>query len=149
MLKRLANLLQAPATSTRPTLSYKLAACVLLIEAASADDEFTEEERRHVLKVMQERFDLQPDEAQELLDASHMVHRDSNDLWRFTNEINQSFAHNEKLSLVEEVWRIFYSDGHLSAHEDHLAHKLLGLLNINHPQLIAAKMKVLKELRGE
>jgi uncharacterized tellurite resistance protein B-like protein len=148
MLKRLAAMLQAPARTERPAMCYKLAACVVLVEAASIDHDFTEEEQAHVLRVMQERFGLNAEEAAELMEASHDARAESSDLWKFTNQINQALSHPEKLALVEEVWRIFYSDGHLSAHEDHLAHKLLSLLNINHPQLIAAKMKVLAEIRG-
>ena len=48
----------------------------------------------------------------------------------------------EKRQIIEEVWRVIYADGALDAHEDYLVHKLAKLLNLNHPQLIEAKMTV-------
>lgn len=150
MLKRLAELLGSGTenAATRPAICYRLATCVLLIEAARADNDFTQEERNRIIEAMKNRFALTDEEAEELLAASESARAQSLDLWRFTNQINQSFSVAEKLKLVEEVWRVVYSDGHLDGHEDHLAHKLIQLLNLNHPQLIAAKVRVLDEIRG-
>ncbi len=149
MFKRLAEFLGPnDNTATRPSICYRLATCVILIEAARADDEFTAEERRRIIEVMKHRFALTDEEALELLEASEAARENSLDLFRFTNQINQSFSLAEKLTLVEEVWRIFYTDGYLDGHEDHLAHKLGDLLRLNHPQLINVKMRVLTEVRG-
>ncbi len=149
MLKRLAEFLGAnDNAATRPSICYRLATCVILIEAARADNEFTQEERARIIDVMKHRFALTDEESIELLEASESAREHSLDLFRFTNQINESFSLAEKLSLVEEVWRIFYSDGYLDGHEDHLAHKLGLLLRLNHPQLIDVKMRVLTEVRG-
>lgn len=149
MFKRLAEFLGPnDNAATRPSICYRLATCVILIEAARADDEFTAEERRRIIEVMKHRFALTYEEALELLEASEAARENSLDLFRFTNQINQSFSLAEKLTLVEEVWRIFYTDGYLDGHEDHLAHKLGDLLRLNHPQLISVKMRVLTEVRG-
>jgi uncharacterized tellurite resistance protein B-like protein len=43
---------------------------------------------------------------------------------------------------------VIYADGSLTAHEDHIAHKLARLLNLTHPELIQAKVQVLDELRN-
>lgn len=149
MLSRLTQFLAGtPSDTPRPAICYRLATCVLLIEAASADNDFTEEEKAHIVETMKRRFGLTDEEAAELLEASHHAREASSDLWRFTNQINQSFSVAEKINVVEEAWRIFYSDGHLGGEEDHLAHRLATLLNLNHPQLIEAKLKVLREIRG-
>lgn len=149
VFKRLAELLGAnDNAATRPSICYRLAACVILIEAARADNEFSAEERQRIIEVMKHKFALTDEEALELLEASEAARENSLDLFRFTNQINQSFSLAEKISLVEEAWRIFYSDGYLDGHEDHLAHKLGDLLRLNHPQLIEVKMRVLLEVRG-
>lgn len=150
MLSRLTQFLVGAQTDTpRPSICYRLATCVVLIEAASADREFTDAEQAHIVDAMKRRFALTEEEAAELLEGAHHARETSSDLWRFTNQINQNFSVAEKIGLVEEAWRIFYSDGHLGGEEDHLAHQLGTLLNLNHPQLIQAKMKVLQEIRGE
>lgn len=125
-----------------------LATCVVLLEAARIDSEFTDAERGRIVESMRLRFDLSAEEASDLLDEAMDARDKSTDLWRFTHEINEAYSTAEKLEILGEVWRIFYSDGTLDGHEDHLAHKLRDLLNLNQKQLIDVKMKVLKEIRG-
>ena len=127
----------------------RLATCVVLLEAARADSEYTDAERTHIVEVMKTRYELNSEEAHALIEEATQLRDNSSDLWRFTHEINKAYPLEEKIAILEEIWRIFYSDGTLDGHEDHLAHKLRNLLNLNHPQMIAAKMKVLKEIRGE
>ena len=141
----------SPQTSPAPQSTQEripLATCVVLLEAARADDEFTDEERAHILTTMQERFKLSESEAQDLLEQAQVASDQSSDLWHFTHIINEAFSPEDKILILEEVWRLFYSDGSLDGHEDHLAHQLQNLLNLNHKQLIQAKMTVLEEIRG-
>lgn len=151
MLKRFAELFggDAPAAEEHSVEAVQLATCVVLLEAARIDDDFTDDERRHILSVVQQRFNLSPEEAEELLQMAIAARDDSAGLYRFTREINEAYSVDEKVQIVEEVWRIFYSDNELDGHEDHLARKLRNLLNLNHPTMIDAKMRVLAEIRGE
>lgn len=150
MLKRFASLFgggPAPHIAAEPNTVH-LATCVLMLEAARADNDFSDEERRHILAVLRQRFELTPGEADELLEQAMNVHDESTSLHRFTREINAAFSVPEKVKIVEEIWRIFYADKYLDGHEDHLAAKLRNLLNLSHPVMIDAKMRVLAEIRG-
>ena len=151
MLKRFATLFggNAPATDEAPADAVHLATCVILLEAARADDHFCDEERRHILSVLRGRFALSTEEANELLLQAEIARDESADLFQFTRQINAAYSVPEKIKIVEEVWRIFYADNELDGHEDHLARKLQHLLNLNHPTMIEAKMRVLAEIRGE
>jgi len=122
-----------------------LATCVILLEVAKADEEFTEAERSHILQTLSRRFDMTHAEAKELIDASVAKRDQSVDLWHFTHTINDECTREEKIHIIEEVWRVIYADGTLGAHEDFLVHKLAKLLNLSHPELIAAKLAVIKE----
>ena len=150
MLKRLAELFTGsePASEAPTVEAVQLATCVILLEAASIDNDFTDDERQHILSVLQERFELLPEEAEELLHMAAEARGESSGLHQFTREINDAYGVDEKVRIVEEVWRIFYSDNELDGHEDHLARKLSNLLNLNHPMMIDAKMRVLAEIRG-
>jgi uncharacterized tellurite resistance protein B-like protein len=152
MLKRLADFLLALPQEENPAAAHDRAAvatCVLLLEAARADFDFRDDERRHILEVLRSRFDLSEEEATDLFHAADEVREESSDLWRFTRTLNETYSTEEKIEVVEELWRLMYSDGVLSGHEDHLIHKLRTLLNLNHKQLIDAKMRVLDERRGD
>ena len=151
MLRRFAEVLlgrgSTPETTAAPD-RVALATCVVLLEAALVDDDFTDDERRHILGVLRARFDLTDAEAAELMHDALTARDGSSDLWHFTRAVNDAFPPEEKIRILEEVWRIFYSDGSLTGHEDHLAHKLRDLLNLNQKQLIDAKLRVLEEVRG-
>ena len=151
MLKRfIENLLGTPGGGApSSTIRLPLATCVVLVEAARADDSFTEEERSHIIQTLQQHFALTEEEANELLSEASRASQESVGLFRFTHAINEGFTPEEKRRVIEEVWRIFYSDGTLTGHEDHLAHHLGKLLNLNHPQLMEAKMRVLQEARQQ
>jgi uncharacterized tellurite resistance protein B-like protein len=148
MLSRLRQFLAAPEPPAIADAEWvRVAVCVLLVEVAKADDEFSEDEREHIVDTLTRRFELSEDDAHDLLDLAHEHRKSSTDLWRFTNVINRQCAPAEKIEIMEEIWRVIYADGTLDAHEDYLAHKFARLLNLSHPQLIQAKLTVLDERR--
>ncbi len=126
----------------------KVATCVFLLEIARADDEFCEEERTRIVESLCKQFSLSPEDAQELIDLATEKRSESHDLWSFSSEINQACSHEEKLEIIEEVWRVVFSDGSMDGHERYLAHQMAKLMNLRDDQLIEAKVKVLNELRG-
>lgn len=150
MLKRLLALFAAKEqTSEIPEAKrVQIAACAILLEVAGADNEFAPEECQRIIAVLRERFELGQDEAEELVRTAEERRTKAFDLWHFTSQINASCSRDEKLRIIEEVWRVIYADGRLDGHEDYLAHKLAQLLNLTHPQLIEAKMKVRSEFGG-
>jgi uncharacterized tellurite resistance protein B-like protein len=123
----------------------RIATCALFLEMSHIDGEFSESERDHVVSILKRDFDLSDEHAAALLEASGKELSESIDLWQFTNLINQNYSMQEKLEIIETIWRVAYTDGNLDKHEDYLVHKLAKLLRLNHKQLIEAKLKA-KEL---
>lgn len=124
-----------------------IATCAILIEMANIDGEFSPEEREIIISTLKNDYHLSEEHAKEITRISQEKLDQSLDLWKFTNLINQNYNSEEKIRIIELVWRIIYSDGTLDRHEDYLIHKLAGLLNLTHSQLIDAKIAVLKELK--
>ncbi len=152
MLERLFKLFsvdEAAPEDTDPDEKLRLATCAILLEVAGADDEFSPVECEYIITALRERFKLTQEEAEELIHVAQERREESFDLWKFTNQINQACSNEEKIQIIEEVWRLIYADNVLDGHEDFLVHKLARLMNLKHPILIDAKMKVLKEVRGE
>ena len=118
----------------------RIAACVLLLETAHADNECTADEMSHVMEVLKNDFAISEEQAEELLELAYRERGQAVDLWQFTNLINQQFDRQEKIRLMEAVWRIIHADGQLEKHEDYFAHKLAKLLRLKHNDLIAAKI---------
>ena len=68
MLSRIKQLCQGPpevaANPEDAKQRLQLATCVVLLEVARSDDEFCEDERRHIVATIRNRFDLSEDDAQ-------------------------------------------------------------------------------------
>ena len=121
----------------------RIATCALFLEMAQIDGEFSPSETDHIVAVLKSDYGLSDEHGKALLEASHMELQGSIDLWQFTNRINQNYTMEEKLEIIETIWRIAYTDGTLDKHEDYLVHKLAKLLRLSHKQLIDAKLKVI------
>ncbi len=86
---------------------------------------------------------MSDEHAAALIESANKELEKSIDLWQFTNLINQNYSKEEKLQIIETVWKIVYTDGRLDKHEDYLIHKLAKLLRLSHKELIDAKLKVI------
>lgn len=126
-------------------VKLRTATCVVLLEAATADNNFSPEERMKVIQILQQRFHMSDAEVRELIDESARARENATDLWYFTNLINENLANEEKYDLMELVWEVIYSDGMLDKFENYIAHKLFNMLRIDHSKFIELKMKVKSE----
>jgi uncharacterized tellurite resistance protein B-like protein len=126
-----------------------VAAGVLLLEAAHIDDDCSAAELTHIVETLRGKFGLSEQFVAELLELAHRGREQAVDLWQFTNHLNQDFSLAEKLTLLEDVWRIILVDGQLDKHEDHFAHKLANLLRLSHHQLIEAKLRAREKMTGK
>ena len=126
-----------------PEHDLRIATCALFLEMARIDGEFNDMEREHIISRLKKKFSLSNEHLEELMNATGEELNSSIDLWQFTNLINQNYALEEKIRIVEMIWELAYSDGNLDQHEDYLAHKLANLLRLNHKQLIDAKLKII------
>ncbi len=126
-----------------PVHDIRIATCALLLEMARIDGEFSPRERDEIFAILKKVYGLSRQVAEQLHEEVERELEPSIDLWKFTNLINENYSEDEKLKVIELVWQIVYADGKLDMHEDYLVHKLATLLNIEHRQLITAKLRIL------
>jgi len=124
----------------------RVATCVLLLEAAHADDEFSAEEQTSIDSMIGARFKLDADETAELLELAEKERAAGGDLYRYARLVNENYSRPRRLAIVELLWEVVYSDGVLEAHEDALMHKFGTLLGVRHEELMAVKVSVRKKL---
>lgn len=135
-------------TEPNNVLRTHLAAGVILLEAAHADGECSNEELGHIVDALQTTFKLSRAHTDELLALAQHEKDNALDIWQFTNSINQDFSRPEKIAMLEAMWRVILADGHLEKHEDHYAHKMANLLRLTHEDLINTKIAARKQLKG-
>jgi uncharacterized tellurite resistance protein B-like protein len=133
---------RTPATSEKSDSRHILiATCALLLEIASVDEEFSYDELVMILSILEKNHGLTWNEAKEMLKTAQAEREKSIDLWKFTNLINQNYSEEEKINVMEIIWKVIYADGRLDGHEDYMVHNLARLLRLSHKQLIEAKLK--------
>jgi uncharacterized tellurite resistance protein B-like protein len=138
----------APAAGTAAELEHtlQLATAVLLVEVMRSEPQIDAQERRLVLAALQDKFALTDDEVARLVELAEHVSREATDYFGFTSKINESFDIDQKVRMVEHMWRVAYADGVLSAHENHLMRKMADLLYIPHGAYVGAKMRARQAL---
>jgi uncharacterized tellurite resistance protein B-like protein len=134
----------APPSKAEPSASRKdirLAACALMMEMAHADDEFTDDERRHLESAVQRQFGLDAPETQKLLTLAEQERAQAVDLWQFTNLIAENYSVGQKMVLAEIMWGLAYADGKLAGREDYLMRKICNLLRLEPGYLAEARKR--------
>ena len=117
--------------------------CALFLELARIDGKISQAELETLLSILKEKYNLSQEHADALMAEADRELEESVDLWQFADLINQNFTTEEKIELIEQLWRIVYVDGKMEAHEHYLMNKLSNLLRLSHSQLIDAKLKIL------
>lgn len=134
-----------PAGEGRTEHDLRVATCALLVEMARIDEHFSESEMETILSILKDRYGLSSEEAEALIAEADRELEESIDYWQFARLINENYTNEEKIGIIETLWRIVFIDGKMDKHEDYLMHKMADLLRLTHPQLIEAKMKVRNE----
>jgi uncharacterized tellurite resistance protein B-like protein len=119
-----------------------VATCAMLVEIARIDNTFTPEEMETVISILKEKYNLSRENADALIQEAEKQLDESVDLWQFTKLINENYSNQEKMEIIETLWRVVYVDGKMDKYEHYLMSKLQHLLRVSHNQLIDAKLKV-------
>lgn len=125
--------------------TLQLATAVMLVEVMRADPTFHDGEREAVLAALHEKFALQGDEAARLTELAVTTAQQATDLFTFTSHINARFDMEQKLRMIELMWRVAYADGHLSEHERHVMWRIADLLHIPQGAYVHARMRAQQE----
>ena len=113
----------------------------LLIHAAKIDENYTSEEREIIKKTVQKLYpDL--DNLDDVVSKAEQKENDSNHIQEFTKNV-KSLSMENKIIIVETLWRIILSDGKSDIYENNLMRRLAGLLYLDDKIMGETKIKVL------
>jgi len=126
----------------------KLATAALLIEMMQQDHKVHEVERETVRESLQKEFDLTTDETDELFRLAAEEADDAVDYHQFTSLIARYCSQEQKIKVVEYLWRIAYADRHLDAVEEHMIRRLADLIYVSHRDFIQTRHKVEESLKS-
>ena len=125
---------------------YKVACVAILCEAAAMDGVFDEKEKSLILVLIQKQFNLDVEQANNVLIEGKQLAENSTQLYGFTRVIKESWGLEKRIRLLEMLWELAYVDGELNAAEDMLIRRIAGLIHVEDRERMEAKQKVLKNI---
>ena len=120
----------------------QLASAALLIEVMNSDNEQDAREMEAFIEVLKKSTGLAHDKIDELITLAKRKASQATDLFEFTQLINENYNYEEKLVLIENMWRVAFSDEHLDKYEDHLIRRVAELIYVRHSDFIRTKLQV-------
>ncbi len=124
----------------------QIAAAALMVEAAQLDDDFDARERAKIRDLVTERFDLEPEESESLIEVAEERVARASQLYGFTRVVKNAFTQDERIELMEMLWEVAYADGELHDFEANLMRRLAGLLQIPDRDSGLARKRALERL---
>ena len=110
--------------------TLQIAISSLMIQTAIYDGVFDEIEKKEILELIRNHFQLNQDQMSALFKTAMEVSDNSNDIQQFTRVLNENLTEDEKLNIIRMLWKIIISDGRIDDYENALIRKVSGLLYI-------------------
>jgi uncharacterized tellurite resistance protein B-like protein len=119
-----------------------LTCAALLVEVMNSDHELDEREHQEFMAVLQQSYNIAEADLEELIQLAKDEAFEATSLYEFTKLINDSYDYEQKIELIENMWRIAFSDKRLDKYEDHLIRKVSELIYVSHSDFIKTKLKI-------
>ena len=125
--------------------TIQIAISTLMIQTAVYDGIFDEKEKSEILELIKKYFELTEDQKLSLFKIAMKVNDNSNDMQQFTRVLNTNLSEDEKLNIIEMLWKIIISDGHIDDYENALIRKISGLLYISDRDVGRIKKELIEQ----
>jgi len=114
----------------------------LFLEMMTMDDKVEPEEQEIILSLIHQNFSLTAEQSTSLLELAEQQRKQATDYFQFTSLINKEYSLEQKVRLIESLWKIAFIDGVLDINEEYLVRKIADLLHVPHTAFIMAKIRV-------
>ena len=115
----------------------------LLVYAAKIDENFTEKEEQIIERTLA-KIGTDNEKIKKIIQDAKVIEENSNQILEFTKEVKNMNKEN-KLSIIEALWRIIYSNKEADIYETNLMRRLAGLLYIDNKTMGDIKDKIKNE----
>tara|TARA_B100000003_G_C10746376_1_gene297161 strand:+ start:208 stop:624 length:417 start_codon:yes stop_codon:yes gene_type:complete len=115
----------------------------LLIHAAKIDENYSIDEEKIIKETLLE-IGANNENIDKIIEEGKKIEADSNQILEFTKEV-KNMDINSKIKIIENLWRIIYSNNEADIYETSLMRRLAGLLYIDNITMGDIKNKIKKE----
>lgn len=130
----------APEMQQGDRLQHSVAA--LLHEMTRVDMHVRPEDLAHAREALIDLLAVDPARADALLADAALPQNRLISYHDAVSAINDAFPLEQKIRLVEHLWRVAHADDALDLHEDHLVRKVSDLLYVPHIESMLARQRV-------
>jgi len=116
----------------------------LLIHSAKIDDNYTEIEKKIIIKAIMDLNKFSFEKAEKILKDAEKKEASSNQIIEFTREIKK-YPMEFRIKIIEIIWKIVYSDGKSDSYESGLIRRICGLLYVSDKDNGIIKTKIIKQ----
>jgi|TARA_B110000459_G_C16602885_1_gene492021 uncharacterized tellurite resistance protein B-like protein len=144
MLNKIKSLFKKEKISVLPVkedYDVNLTCASLIIEVALADKDFDITEINLLKIILKDSYNISPEKIDNLIESAESTVKNNTSLYSYTREINDSLNYEQKIALLDGLWKISYADGTLDKFEEHLVRKISDLIHISHGDFITSKLK--------
>ena len=140
MFDQLLRLLRRPEPVPVPEASLAMAA--LLVRLARADGHYDAPEAASIERALTETFGLDAVEAAVRRSQAEALEADAPDTVRFTRALKDSVPHDDRIALVEAMWRVVLADGARHQDEESMMRLVASLLGISDVDSALARQRI-------
>ena len=147
MFNNLINLFAKPLDEVKLAIDEKeiLALAAIFIRIAKLDGSFDISERQKIKELVKNRFHLDEEKIENVLDMAAKLEGQSNDNIQFTKIIKESIAYEERFNLLKDSWTLVMVDGKRTYEEDGFMRLFCSLLGLSDKDNAIARQFVLKK----
>ena len=114
----------------------------LLIHAAKIDENFSIEEEKIIEETLL-NLGANKENLKQIIIESKKIEEKANQILEFTKEV-KNMEENDKIKIIETLWRIIYSNKDADIYETNLMRRLAGLLYIDNKTMGDIKENIKK-----
>jgi len=138
------NLTQpATADNKRTDKDLQKASALLLLEVARADYKINDLERAQIIDAISRSSTLSSAELDQLVADAEQQADSAISYHEHIRLINDEFSREQKIDLIEQLWRVAYADKELDRYEEAFIRKIADLIYVKHRDFIQAKLRVM------
>ncbi|MTJ79556.1 MAG: TerB family tellurite resistance protein [Telmatospirillum sp.] len=130
----------------RPDDDVRLAATVLMVEAASVDGTVDPAEENRIALLLRDRFGLSERDARAMQEKARALQEKTSQIYPFTRHVAEHFDADRRIEMIEMLWEVVLADGHLHDYEASLIRRVAGLLYVSDQDSGTARRRALSRL---
>ena len=115
----------------------------LLIHAAKIDENYSEHEEEIIKKTLV-GLGANKENTEKIIEDGKKIETNSNQILEFTKEV-KNMNDKDKIKIIENLWRIIFSNKEADIYETSLMRRLAGLLYIDNKTMGDIKNKIQNE----